>query len=158
MNQYQLLIKNFKKEFKKNTDEFLFRISMDTDLERVKKLGSTRLGLSPKLWDKIDNYPKELFPKYPVLHEDMIIASYWNDLEEDATLDNGTLKHKLEIYNAPFFTVYKKEKLLEIGKESSMGQNNQGRHFLFLDNPINCLESLWQIKPNLKEVEEIKWK
>lgn len=131
---------------------------MESDLERVKKFGSTRLGLSQKLWDKLDNYPKDLFPKYPVLHEDMIIASYWNDLEDDVILENGTLKHKLEIYQKPFFTVYKKEKLLEIGKEESMGQNNQGRHFFFLEKPIYCLDSLWQIKSNLKEVEEIKWK
>ncbi len=131
---------------------------MESDLERVKKFGSTRLGLSQKLWDKLDNYHKDLFPKYPVLHEDMIIASYWNDLEADVILENGTLKHKLEIYQKPFFTVYKKEKLLEIGKEESMGQNNQGRHFFFLEKPIYCLDSLWQIKSNLKEVEEIKWK
>lgn len=158
MNQYQLLISNFKKSFNKDLNNYLFRISMESDLERVKKFGSTRLGLSQKLWDKLDNYPKDLFPKYPVLHEDMIIASYWNDLEDDVILENGTLKHKLEIYQKPFFTVYKKEKLLEIGKEESMGQNNQGRHFFFLEKPIYCLDSLWQIKSNLKEVEEIKWK
>ena len=157
MNQYQFLINNLKDKFKKDTDNYLFRISMKSDLERVKKFGSTRLGLSPKIWDKINNYPKELFPKYPVLHEDMIIASYWIDLEEDVKLENGTLKHKLEIYEEPFFTIYKKDNLLEIGKEESMGQNNQGRHFFFKESPINCLDSLWQIKNNL-EVEEIKWR
>lgn len=164
MNIYQDLIKNLKEKINLNIEDYLFRISMQTDLERVKKFGSTRVGLSSKLWDRLDNYPKEIFPKYPVLHEDMIIASHWSDIESDALLDNGTLKHKLNIYESPFFTIYKKSKLLEIGKEEAWGENNQGTHFFFLDNPINCLHSLWQIKEIAKEknkqyyVEEIKWK
>ena len=60
--------------------------------------------------------------------------------------------------------IEKKEKLLEIGKEEAWGENNQGTHFFFLDNPINCLHSLWQIKEIANQtnkqyyVEEIKWK
>lgn len=161
MNNYQLLIQDLKNKLNKDVDQYLFRISMKSDLERVKQFGSTRIGLSKKIWDKLEEYPKEIFPKYPVLHEDMIIASKWKDLEEDTLLDNGTLKHKLAIYNQPFFTIYKKEKLLEIGKEDSLGQNNQGTHFFFLDSPLNCLDSLWQIHINEKNeyhVEELKWK
>lgn len=161
MNKYQLLIENLQDKFNKDVYQYLFRISMNSDLERVKKFGSTRIGLSNKTWDKIENYPAHIFPKYPVLHEDMIIASKWEDLQSDVVLENGTLKHKLEIYNQPFFTVYKKEKLLEIGKEESLGTNNQGTHFFFLDNPLNCLDSLWQIHLNEKNeyyVEELKWK
>lgn len=160
MNQYQKLIEDLKTQFKKDVNQHLFRISMQSDLERVKKFGSTRIGLSQKIWNKINDYPAELFPKYPVLHEEMIIASYWQDIEEDVVLENGTLKHKLNIYEKPFFTIYKKDKLLEIGKETSLGQNNQGTHFFFLKNPIECLDSLWQIqsKENTYYVEEIKWK
>ena len=51
--------------------------------------------------------------------------------EEDVKLENGTLKHKLEIYEEPFLPFTKKDNLLEIGKGESMGQNNQGRHFFF---------------------------
>lgn len=160
MNYYQLLIQDLKNKFKKEVNQYLFRISMQSDLDRVKKYGSTRIGLSNKVWDKINDYPANVFPKYPVLHEDMIIASYWKDIEEDVLLENGTLKHKLEIYEKPFFTVYKKDKLLKIGKEISLGQNNQGTHFFFLENPLNCLDSLWQIKrkDSIYYVEEIKWK
>lgn len=164
MNLYQNLIENFKLNFKENLDNYLFRISMQSDLKRVQEFGSTRIGLSNKVWDRLDKYPKDLFPKYPVLHEDMIIASHWKDIESDVLLDNGTLKHKLKIYENPFFTVYQKDKLLEIGKEESWGENNQGTHFFFLDKPIHCLHSLWQIKEiNNQEnkqyyIEEIKWK
>lgn len=158
MNQLELLIKNFQTSFAKDINNYLFRISMESDLDRVKKFGSTRIGLSEKLWDKLDSYPKEQLPKYPILHQEIIIASYWQDLIEDAQLLDGTLAHKLKIYSNPFFTVYSKEKLLEIGKEDSLGKNNQGRHFFFLSNPINCLDSLWQIEPNQTEVKEILWK
>lgn len=161
MNKYQLLIQDLKTKFSKNVNHYLFRISMSSDLERVKQFGSTRIGLSKKVWDKLEQYPSHIFPKYPVLHEDMVIASKWEDLESDVLVDNGTLKHKLQIYNQPFFTVYKKENLLEIGKEDSLGSQNQGTHFFFLDNPINCLDSLWQICVNEKNeyyVEELKWK
>ena len=108
----------------------------------------------------MDDYLSEDLPKYPLYHDEMIIASPWEDLIEDAKLKNGTLKHKLEIYKEPFFTVYKKEKLLKIGNENKHGENNQGTHFYFLDNPLNCLDSLWQINGNDKQffVEEIIWK
>lgn len=161
MNKYKLLIDDLHYKFNKDTNKYLFRISMQSDLERVKRFGSTRIGLSKKIWDKLDQYPNTIFPKYPVLHEDMIIASKWEDLESDVLIDSGTLKHKLEIYNQPFFTIYKSEKLLEIGKEDSLGTNNQGTHFFFLDSPLNCLDSLWQIHANEKNeyyVEELKWK
>lgn len=160
MNNYQLLIEDLKKKFNKNVDNYLFRISMASDLERVKQFGSTRVGISNMLWNKINDYPKEIFPQYPVYHHDMIIASYWLDLEKDVILENGTLKHKLQIYEQPFFTIYKKSLLKEIGKEQSLGENNQGTHFFFLDTPMNALDSLWQINEVNKQytVEEIKWK
>jgi hypothetical protein len=160
MNIYQELIQDLNKKFNKNVDDFLFRISMNSDLDRVQKYGSTRIGLSSKIWNKSENYSRDLFPKYPVLHQDMIIASYWKDLEDDVLLENGTLKDKLRIYDKPFFTIYIKSKLLEIGKEDSLGHNNQGTHFFFLDKPINCLDSLWQINKNNNNyyVEELKWK
>jgi hypothetical protein len=160
MSIYKQLIDDLKLKFGKDVNEYLFRISMTSDLERVKKFGSTRVGLSDMLWNKLDEYPKEIFPKYPVYHHDMIIASYWDDLEKDVLVENGTLKHKLKIYEKPFFTVYKKSLLKEIGKEESLGENNQGTHFYFLDKPINALDSLWQINENNQQynVERIKWK
>jgi hypothetical protein len=159
MNIYYNLVKDLEIKFNKDPNQYLFRISMEQDLDRVKKFGSTRIGISNKLWDKLDFYPKSLFPKYPVLHEEIVIASYWNDLLKDSLIENGTLKHKLSIYEKPFFTVYKKEDLLYIDKEDSLGENNQGTHFYFLKNPKDCLDSLWQIKINNElTVEEIKWK
>ena len=44
------LIKNLKEKINLNIEDYLFRISMQTDLERVKKFGSTRVGLSSKLF------------------------------------------------------------------------------------------------------------
>lgn len=160
MNIYKNLIDDLKRKFGKDVNDYLFRISMTSDLQRVKQFGSTRVGLSDMLWTKLNEYPKEVFPKYPVYHHDMIIASYWDDLEKDVLVENGTLKHKLKIYEKPFFTVYRKSLLKEIGKEDSLGENNQGTHFLFLDTPINALDSLWQINENNKQynVERIKWK
>jgi hypothetical protein len=148
MNIYKNLIDDLKHKFNKDVNDYLFRISMSSDLVRVKEFGSTRVGISNMLWNKLDQYPKEIFPKYPVYHHDMIIASYWEDLEKDVLVENGTLKHKLKIYEKPFFTVYHKSLLKEIGKEDSLGENNQGTHFFFLDTPINALDSLWQIKEN----------
>lgn len=160
MNIYQHLIENLKNQFKKDTNEYLFRISMQSDLERVKLNGSTRVGLSDKLWDKLDLVDKNKLPYFPILHQDMIIASEWIDLEEDVLLENGTLKHKLKIYEKPFFTIYKKEFLLEIMKESAEDQANQGRHYLFKEKPLNCLDSLWQIEEQNDQyyVREIIWK
>lgn len=160
MNIYKQLIDDLKRKFNKDVGQYLFRISMISDLERVKQFGSTRVGISNMLWNKLDEYPKEIFPTYPVYHHDMIIASHWIDLENDVLIDNGTLKHKLDIYEKPFFTIYHKSLLKEIGKEDSLGENNQGTHFLFLDKPINALDSLWQINENNNQytVEEIIWK
>ena len=160
MSIYKQLIDDLKLKFGKDVNEYLFRISMESDLERVKQFGSTRVGLSDMLWNKLEEYPKEIFPKYPVYHHYMIIASYWDDLEKDVLVENGTLKHKLKIYEKPFFTIYKKSLLKEIGKEESLGENNQGTHFYFLDKPINALDSLWQINENNQQynVERIKWK
>jgi hypothetical protein len=151
MNIYKNLIDDLKNKFSKDVNQYLFRISMASDLERVKTFGSTRVGISDMLWNKLEEYPKELFPKYPVYHHDMIIASYWDDLEKDVLLENGTLKHKLKIYEKPFFTIYRKSLLKEIGKEDSLGQNNQGTHFFFLESPINALDSLWQINEKNKQ-------
>lgn len=160
MNKYKNLIDDLNNKLGLDVENYLFRISMMNDLERVKLYGSSRVGISNNLWDKIKQYPKELFPKYPVYHHDMIIASHWEDLEKDVLIENGTLKHKLKIYDKPFFTVYKKDLLKEIGQEDSKGENNQGTHFYFLDDPKNVLHSLWQIKEKNKQyyVEEITWK
>ncbi len=147
-NPYQLLLENLQQSFSYDVHHYIFRISMQSDLDRVKKFGSSRIGLSNKLWDKLNSYSKDKLPKYPILHEEIVIGSYWNDLLEDSILENGTLKHKLEIYSNPFFTIYKKNNLLEIGKENSLGENNQGRHFFFIKPPLESLDSLWQIKKN----------
>lgn len=151
INIYEQLIIDLKNKWGKNVENYVFRISMQSDLAKVQQLGSSRLGLSKRLWDKLDNYPASVFPKYPVLHEEMIIASHWQDLEDDVLVDNGTLKHKLHIYEEPFFTIYHKNKLLEIGKEDSLGQNNQGTHFFFLEPPLECLDSLWQVKSSITD-------
>lgn len=139
------LVLELKLKLNKEVDDYLFRISAHSDLARVKRFGSSRIGLSDKLWDKIDGYPKGSLPKYPIRHDEMIIASYWADMERDSYLINGTLKHKLSIYDAPFFTVYRKDGLLEVAKEISLGENNHGTHFFFLKNPKDCLDSLWAI-------------
>lgn len=158
MNKNQVLINKFKNKFNKNVNEYIFRISMIEDLDRVIKYGSTRIGISNKLWDKLENYDKERLPKFPILHSEIIIASTWEDIKEDAKLFEGTLNHKLQIYNRPFFTVYKKNKMLEIGKEEQCDEKNQGRHYFFLDNPLICLDSLWQINEDKDDVQEILWK
>lgn len=120
-------------------NQFVYRISDQKDLERVRKYGSSRAGISNKIWDKIDIFPQET----KILHQDVIIASEWEDLIDDIKLPQSTLGHKLEIYDRPFFAIYFKNKLKEIGHET--GINNQGRHYLFLDKKLKTLHSLWQI-------------
>lgn len=152
MNIYNNLIKDLKCKLKlenKNVENFIFRISANSDLERVKNLGSSRLGISKNLWslqNKLDNTTLVKLKKLPIYHHDIIIASYWEDLENDSLLENGTLKHKLEIYEYPFFTIYEKNKLYKLLKEDNVSENNQGTHFYFLTEPLKSLDSLWQIE------------
>src|SRR5579871_72338 len=121
-NPYALLIQQLKDELEKiniKTDQLLFRISMQADLKRVQEFGSSRLGLSRKIWDKLEEYKNKniTLPKPIIYHEEMIIASVWQDKKENVLLDNRTFKYKLKIYEKPFFTLYKKEKLQEVAKE-----------------------------------------
>ncbi len=129
-------------------DDYVYRVSMIQDYERVKKFGSSRIGISEKLWNRnqqlLEDYSDihdeiKKYKGFPLKHEDVIIGSFWNDLREDAYLDNSTLKHKMMIYQEPFITIYQKAKLLYLFPETGMEQNNQGKNFLFKDTAINCL-------------------
>lgn len=165
-NPYQALIDHLKEKLGKeglSLDDLTYRISMQSDLERVKRFGSSRVGLSDKLWDKLDEYHYKQgnhFHGELIRHDEVVIASQWQDLVDDVLLENGTLKHKLKIYEKPFFTVYYRQSLLELAKEESRGENNQGRHYFFLDEPKKALHSLWQIhqtQDNTYFVEKIIW-
>lgn len=151
LNPYQALINNLKERIIQSgtkLEDVTYRISMQADLERVKLFGSSRVGLSDKLWDKLDEYNFKNnagFAHELIRHDEVVIASLWEDLESDVLLENGTLKHKLNIYEKPFFTLYHRHSLLELGHENSHGENNQGRHYFFLDEPKKALHSLWQI-------------
>ena len=130
----------------------VFRISMGADLDRVQKFGSSRMGWSDMAWKE-----QSVFPNYtpmttviPPRHDQFIIASPWADLWEDADLDDGTMAHKFQIYKDPFFTIYRKEGLREVGKEPSPGLQNQGTHFEFLRPPLDVLDSVWCVADVLK--------
>ena len=136
--------------------DYVFRISDIKDFERVQTYGSSRCGLSDKVWAEKGSFPDYVPSKMPAKHDQFIIASSWNDIMDDAKYDDGTLAHKLKIYEKPFFTVYKKECLREVGKEAGVSQFNQGTHFEFLTSPKEALDSLWPIA-DLKEVKATRY-
>lgn len=53
MNKYKNLIDDLNNKLGLDVENYLFRISMMNDLERVKLYGSSRVGISNNLWDKI---------------------------------------------------------------------------------------------------------
>ena len=122
---------------------------MGSDFERVKTYGSSRIGLSDKPWDRLSMYREGEPPVYPVRHDQMIIASFWDDLVADAALVFGTLDHKLSIYERPFFTAYHQGGLEYIGKEDGLDERNQGTHFFFRWPPLCALAALWTIEQDL---------
>lgn len=126
--------------------QYYFRISMGSDFERVKTYGSSRIGLSDKPWDRLSMYREGELPVYPVRHDQMIIASFWDDLVADAALTFGTLDHKLTIYERPFFTAYHQDGLEYIGKEDGLDERNQGTHFFFRWPADRALAVLWTIE------------
>ncbi len=144
-----------------NINDYVYRISMIQDHERVFKYGSTRIGISDKQWNRNDELSHDLvllenvqkYKSFPLKHEDVIIASFWVDLLDDCQLENSTLKHKLQIYNHPFFTLYKKEKLLFLFPEHGVAENNQGKNFLFLDSPLNALKEIIFVEDLRKKYE-----
>lgn len=148
MNPYLNLLNDLKSKLDCDLNTLVYRISMSADLARVQQYGSSRCGLSDKVWDKIDLFIPEQLPYYPIKHEDVVIASELQDLEEDVLQEHGTLKHKIEIYHQPFFTLYHRSAFKQLYKEDIKNLQNQGVHWLFLDNDKKkAIHSLWQITP-----------
>ena len=48
MNNYLLLLEDFKIKFNKDYHDYLFRISASIDLDKVKNFGSSRYGFAKK--------------------------------------------------------------------------------------------------------------
>lgn len=110
----------------------LVRVSQGADLPRVLAFGTSRAARSSMVWDKWGVLAQDQRPSAPILHEDVIIASRFVDVERDARCENGTLRHKLSIYAHPFFTLYRDDCFKELLREGDpQNPQNHGRHFLF---------------------------
>lgn len=114
-------------------DKTVIRISAGEEQERVIKYGSSRVGKSDKIWDKIEQIEKENLPRYPLRHDEIIIASTFEDFMNDSVLENGTFAHKLKIYKNPFISFYNKDYLIKLLNENEINKDskNQGIHWLF---------------------------
>lgn len=113
-------------------EEVAVRISMGSELERVLRYGTTRAGKSDMVWDKLPLFSPEELPRWPIKHEDVVIASTVSDLVADSRLERGTLEDKLRMYAEPFATFYDRRMLTELLKENpGADSKNQGRHWLF---------------------------
>lgn len=132
-----LSLNNYLEKNNLNSNDYIFRVSMFSDYQKVVDFGSSRLNISKKIWYKNDLI--KILNKDIILHEDVIIASYYDDLKNDSILKNGTLEHKLKIYNNPFFSLYFKNSLLYLDEEDGFGEQNKGCNFYFLKNPKQAL-------------------
>jgi len=113
-------------------DNTLVRISAGSEQERVLLYGTSRAAKSDMLWDKLSLFKPEDLPRYPLRHDDVVIASRLEDIMEDAKLPDGTLAHKLEIYEKPFITFYDRSAFSELMSENTINDSrNRGRHWLF---------------------------
>lgn len=120
--------------------EQVVRISAGSDRARVVAYGSSRCGLSEKPLDLGALPVPEAYKG--LRHDQAVIASRIETILADASLEGGTLAHKLWIYNEPFVTFYCKSKLELIAEEApEQGRQNQGAHWKLPDNPFDALSA-----------------
>ncbi len=122
---------------------YILRVSDGEDLFKILTYGTDRAKISDKLWSPLTPVDFEITHK----HEDVIIGSLYEDLIEDALLEKGTLKHKLEIIQYPLLVIYDLEKLDILYKEPKTDSQNQGIHFVFKStNKLEALVNIFWVK------------
>lgn len=120
--------------------DYVVRISDGEDLFKILKHGTDRAELSDKLWEPLTPVSFEINVK----HEDVIIASTYEDLVLDAQLDAGTLKHKLDIIKYPLVVCYRRSCLDILYEEPKTDTQNQGIHFTFNTEKTEALIAVFK--------------
>lgn len=146
MNLAENILNEYFKVTPKSVGDFVYRISPQESLELILKYGSSRRGLSDKYWDRAADFPAIELKYGKLQHQDIIIASNYEDLIEDAKLKEGTFMHKLDIYKNPVICAYLKKDLVELCAETKNGPQNTGINWLFLKDPKEVLFSIWQVQ------------
>ncbi len=120
--------------------EQVARISAGSDRARLIQYGSTRCGYGDK---PLDLGVLPVPARFAHLrHDQATIASRIKAILADASVERGTLAHKLSIYANPFVTFYCKDKLALIAEEAAeQGQQNQGSHWQLPENPFDALSA-----------------
>lgn len=142
---YRELLKQANSLSSDRTKTLIIRISDGVDLTKLLKYGTDRANISGMPWKELPRLPHN--PYGIIRHEDVIIASTFDDLERDVQLMEGTFKHKLDTITDPLIVAYWKKDFRELLSENAeTNPQNHGRHFLFRILPKRAaLAGVWLV-------------
>ena len=144
MTKYQkLLLKldGILKTYVRDRD-YVIRISDGEDFFKIMATGTDRADISPKPWEPLSATNIGAGIK----HEDVIIASSYEDLVDDTGIENGTLKHKLETIKYPLVVCYRRSALDLFYAGPKWDLQNYGAHYLFKHEKLSALILVFSAK------------